>query len=55
MKLLRREIVELTGNFRNLSREEAWRLSPKERQEYHEWVAERLKLMEKLQGKLPIW
>lgn len=47
-KKLRKEIVEIMWYMRgSLSREEAWTLSSMEREEYMEYIAERMKIVEK--------
>jgi hypothetical protein len=52
-KALRKEIVEIMWYMRgSLSRNEAWALSPAERDEYAAYIGERLKIVEKT--KLPL-
>ena len=47
-KRLSREIVEIMWYMRgSLSREEAWTLSSAEREDYMEYIAERMKVVEK--------
>lgn len=47
-KKLRKEIVEIMWYMRgSLSREEAWTLCSSEREEYMEYIAERMKIVEK--------
>lgn len=52
-KMLRKEIVEIMWYMRgSLSRNEAWSLSPTEREEIIEYITERMKVVEKT--KLPL-
>lgn len=47
-KKLRKDIVEIMWYLRgSLSRQEAWTLSPLERDEYIEYISERMKIVEK--------
>jgi hypothetical protein len=47
-KALRKEIVEIMWYMRgSLSRNEAWCLSPTEREEYANYIGERMKIVEK--------
>lgn len=51
--MLRKEIVEIMWYMRgSLSRNEAWSLSPTEREEIIEYITERMKVVEKT--KLPL-
>jgi hypothetical protein len=44
---IKREVVELSGTIKGLSRTEAWAISPMERRDYFGFIEERMKIMEK--------